>query len=73
MRMVQGCPGVNVIIKGTTVGTVTDTEGYYSLAADFGRADSDVFIRWIYTRMKSIFKTGMLLIIGFEQDVESTG
>jgi hypothetical protein len=25
-------PGVNVLIKGTTVGTVTDAEGYYSLA-----------------------------------------
>jgi hypothetical protein len=24
-------PGVNVVIKGTTVGTVTDAEGYYSL------------------------------------------
>lgn len=26
-------PGVSVIIKGTTIGTVTDTEGKYSLAA----------------------------------------
>jgi hypothetical protein len=28
----SGLPGVNVIIKGTNVGTVTDAEGYYSLA-----------------------------------------
>jgi TonB-linked SusC/RagA family outer membrane protein len=27
----QGFPGVNVIIKGSTVGTVTDTDGNYSL------------------------------------------
>jgi hypothetical protein len=27
----QGLPGVNVMIKGTTVGSVTDSEGYYSL------------------------------------------
>ena len=26
-------PGVSVIIKGTTIGTVTDAEGKYSLAA----------------------------------------
>lgn len=26
-----GLPGVNVMIKGTTVGTVTDAEGYYSV------------------------------------------
>ena len=27
----QGMPGVNVVIKGTTVGTVTDAVGYYSI------------------------------------------
>ncbi len=29
-------PGVNVLIKGTTTGTVTDTDGNYSLQADKG-------------------------------------
>ena len=28
-------PGVNVVIKGTTAGTVTDAEGYYSLPLTF--------------------------------------
>ena len=28
----EGLPGVNVIIRGTTLGTVTDVEGYYHLA-----------------------------------------
>jgi hypothetical protein len=27
----EGMPGVNVLIKGTTVGTVTDAAGYYSI------------------------------------------
>jgi len=27
----QGLPGVNVMIKGTTIGTVTDAVGYYSI------------------------------------------
>ena len=27
----QGVPGVNVLIKGTTIGTVTDAIGYYSI------------------------------------------
>ncbi len=27
----EGIPGVNVVIKGTTVGTVTDVAGYYSI------------------------------------------
>jgi hypothetical protein len=27
----RGLPGVNVVIKGTTVGAVTDSEGYYSM------------------------------------------
>ena len=27
----QGIPGVNVLIKGTTIGTVTDAVGYYSI------------------------------------------
>jgi TonB-dependent starch-binding outer membrane protein SusC len=28
----QGFPGVNIIVKGTSIGTVTDTDGYYSLS-----------------------------------------
>ena len=32
----SGIPGVNVVVKGTNVGTVTDVEGNYSLAAAQG-------------------------------------
>ena len=32
----SGIPGVNVLVKGTTTGTVTDVEGRYSLAAASG-------------------------------------
>src|SRR5690349_12423808 len=27
----QGFPGVNILLKGTTIGTVTDSDGKYSL------------------------------------------
>lgn len=30
----EGIPGVNVLVKGTTTGTVTDTEGLYSLQVE---------------------------------------
>ncbi len=33
----QPIPGVNVIVKGTTIGTVTDLNGYYHLKVPFGR------------------------------------
>jgi hypothetical protein len=29
-------PGVNIVIKGTTIGTVTDMDGYYSITAPIG-------------------------------------
>ena len=35
-------PGVNVVVKGTTIGTITDIEGNYSLTADEG-AETLVF------------------------------
>jgi hypothetical protein len=31
-----GLPGVNIVIKGSAIGTVTDAEGYYSLTAPIG-------------------------------------
>lgn len=30
----KGLPGVNVVIKGTNTGTVTDAEGYYEITSD---------------------------------------
>ena len=35
-------PGVNVVVKGTTIGTITDIEGRYSLSAE-GGAETLVF------------------------------
>jgi hypothetical protein len=32
----KGVPGVNVVVKGSTVGTTTDIEGFYSLALNGG-------------------------------------
>ncbi len=34
----DGIPGVNVLVKGTTMGTVTDTEGVYNLQVDNANA-----------------------------------
>jgi hypothetical protein len=34
----DGLPGVNVLLKGTTNGTVTDTDGRYSMALSTGQA-----------------------------------
>jgi hypothetical protein len=36
-------PGVNVILKGTTVGTVTDSEGRYELKGEISAGDVIVF------------------------------
>ncbi len=36
-------PGVNVVIKGTTVGTVTDAQGNYKLSVPTGESSSLVF------------------------------
>ncbi|MES1224060.1 MAG: SusC/RagA family TonB-linked outer membrane protein, partial [Bacteroidota bacterium] len=30
----EGIPGVNIVVKGTAVGTITDVEGNYSIAAE---------------------------------------
>jgi hypothetical protein len=38
----RGIPGVNVSVKGTTIGTLTDSEGNYSLAVPQG-AETIVF------------------------------
>src|SRR5687767_13512192 len=32
----EGLPGVNVVLKGTTVGSITDTEGNYRITANNG-------------------------------------
>ena len=62
----SGMPGVNVIIKGTTVGTVTDAEGYYSLALT-SDAQTLMFSFVGYSRMRLIFKIGTLLTISCER------
>lgn len=31
MQPVSGCPGVNIAVKGTTTGTISDVDGNYSI------------------------------------------
>lgn len=42
-----GLPGVNILVKGTSTGTVTDVDGNYKLAVPDG-ADALIFLHWIY-------------------------
>lgn len=46
-------PGANVVIKGTTIGTVSDAEGYFSLDIMYGNAEIVVsFIGYVTTEME---------------------
>ncbi len=43
----EGLPGVNVIVKGTSVGTVTNAEGKYSLAVPANKAGTTLTFSFI--------------------------
>ncbi len=65
----KALPGVNVLIKGTTVGTVTDGNGYYSLQVPAG--GSQVVYSFIgYTTQEThIFSPTMNLVL--QPDIHS--
>lgn len=42
----ESLPGVNIIVKGTNIGTVTDVDGYYSISVD---EDAPVTLIFSYT------------------------
>src|SRR5882672_5302716 len=43
----NGLPGVNVVVKGTSVGTITDTNGEYSLEAPAGAVLAFSFVGYV--------------------------
>jgi TonB-linked SusC/RagA family outer membrane protein len=43
----NGLPGVNVVVKGTSVGTITDTNGEYSLEAPAGSILAFSFVGYV--------------------------
>ena len=45
-------PGVNVLIKGTSIGTVTDAEGFYSL--DIANSTQSIVFSFIGLRSEEV-------------------
>ena len=68
-------PGVNVLLKNTTTGTVTDAEGKFSLTADFSEGDVLVF-SFIGLETKELTLTQATLNksfnVGMQLDVQLT-
>lgn len=61
-------PGVNIVIKGTVYGTVTDLNGNFSLELDYGYGD--LVVSFIGYRMQEIaVRAGSVLGIQLEPDV----
>ena len=66
-------PGVNVIVKGTTIGTTTDSDGLYKLSIKDGSKPTLVF-SFIGYKIKDIEVAGQTVIdISMEPDVSQLG
>jgi iron complex outermembrane receptor protein len=65
----EGLPGVNVLIKGTTTGTVTDFDGNYSLEA--GEAEVLVISSVGYLAQEITVGNKSVIDIRLEEDVQS--
>ncbi|MGC1242934.1 MAG: MG2 domain-containing protein [Chryseosolibacter sp.] len=63
----EALPGVNIIVKGTTRGTVTDIDGYYSIEA--GKDDVLVFsfVGFVSTEVKAARKN--VINVSMEPDI----
>ena len=66
----QGLPGVNVLVKGTTQGTVTDVEGNYSINAPNAN-DTLVFSSIGYILQEAPLNGRTTLNITLQEDVQS--
>ena len=65
----EGLPGVNVLIKGTTTGTVTDFDGNYSL--DASEAETLVISSVGYLAQEITVGTKSVIDIRLEEDVQA--
>ncbi|MFY0594528.1 DUF5686 family protein [Roseivirga sp.] len=64
-------PFANVVIKGTTIGSTTDFDGFYKIEGD-AKSDS-VFVSYIgYEKKYKIYKKGITQTINFQLQPEST-
>ncbi|HYG20552.1 MAG TPA: mucoidy inhibitor MuiA family protein, partial [Ohtaekwangia sp.] len=68
----MGMPGVNVVIKGTSVGTVTDAEGYYSLTLT-GDARTLVFSFVGYTAQEIPLNNQPVVDVSMVEEVSMLG
>ncbi len=66
----EGLPGVNVIVKGTTTGTVTDIEGNYTLRVP-SRESVLVFSAIGFSTMEVTVGSQSQISVGMEVDVKS--
>jgi TonB-linked SusC/RagA family outer membrane protein len=67
-----GLPGVNVLVKGTTVGTTTDAEGRYSLNVPDGNAVL-VFSFIGYTPVEVVVSNRTTIDVSMESDIQQLG
>jgi len=64
-------PGVSIIIKGTTTGTITDIEGYYSL--EVNPSDVLIFSFIGYSNQEIIVGTQSVVNVRLEADITTLG
>lgn len=57
-----GLPGVNVLLKGTTNGTVTDTDGRYSLALSSGQSNGVLVFSFVGFITKEVAINGQAVV-----------
>ena len=66
----DGLPGVNVLVKNTTIGTVTDIEGNYSISAP-DNAETLIFSSVGYLSQEVAIGSQSTIDINMEPDVQS--
>ena len=66
----EGLPGVNVLAKGTTMGTVTDVEGNYRLSVD-DNVTTLVFSSIGYTSLEAPINGRTTIDIQLQEDIQS--
>lgn len=63
----EGLPGVNVVVKGTTQGTVTDLDGYFSINTDSG---SRLVFSFIGFESKEVIASKGYMMVNISEDVK---
>ncbi|MGL1888137.1 MAG: TonB-dependent receptor [Reichenbachiella sp.] len=65
----SGIPGVNILVKGSTNGTVTDLEGNYTIVVD--EAETLVFSYIGYLAQEAIISGRSTIDVGLELDIKA--